>query len=122
MAALGSLEALLNGLPETLKGPLLAYTREWARSLAFGAPDPTGPARSENFRGALVPFTTSATTNGEVAVPHMLARTPRLAIPALDLSQPGGRTPVLEVTQAADRNYLYLASAETSEPVLLYVE
>lgn len=122
MAALGSLEALLNALPEPIKGALLAYTREWARGLAFGAPEADSVVRTENFRGALVPFTTSGTANAEVAVSHMLARTPRFVVPALNPSVVGMRTPVLEVTTQADATYLYLASAETNVPVLLYVE
>lgn len=124
MAAIGSLEQICSGAPENIRPVLLAYTREWARSLRFGAPDDDdeSPVRGENFGGALVPMRTSGTTNAEVAVAHDLARTPRLAIPVLNLGTVGSKTPVLTVTQPADATYLYLASDETNVLVLLYVE
>lgn len=121
MAAYGSLIATLGPLPADLKKALTAYTNEWLKQLRFGAPgDDAQPA--ENFGGALVPYTTASAADGEVAIAHRLGRTPRLAIPLLQLDTVNATLPTLTITRAADRTYLYVSSPTTSAAGLLYVE
>lgn len=121
MSAIGSLEALVNGMPDDIKTQMLAYTREWATSLRFGAPS-TGAVATENFGGALVPFVTSAVSNGEVAVAHNLGRVPRMLMPVLPLNTVNATMPVITVTKAADATYFYIKSATQSASMWSYVE
>lgn len=121
MADRGSLEALLNTLPDDIRKPLVAYTREWVKSLRFGAPSSSAVA-AENFGGHLVPLVTSGTANAEVAVAHNLARIPRLLIPLLPLDTVNATLPILTVTKAADATYFYVKSATTSAHVWTYCE
>ena len=123
MAAIGSLEAILKGLPVEAQRVMLNYTREWARSLRFGSPPQSEAAvRAENFGGALVPFTTSGTANAEVAVQHGLARTPRLLVPVLRLDTVNATLPDLTVEQAADMSNFYVSSSVQNASCLAYVE
>lgn len=121
MAALGSLESLCGAFPEAIRAAMLAYTREWATTLRFGAPASTA-VRAENMAGALVPFVTSGTSNGEVAVPHMLSRVPRVLIPILPLGTVNATMPTLTVTKAADATYFYVSSDTLSAGAWAYVE
>lgn len=121
MAVLGSLEALCGGFPAESKAAMLAYTREWATSLRFGAAG-TGAVKTENMGGALVPLVTSAVANREVAVAHSLGRVPRLLIPALPLNTVNATMPILTVTKAADDKFFYVSSATQSASMWVYAE
>lgn len=121
MAALGALEALCQSLPEAIRRTMIAYTREWATSLRFGAPS-SSAVKAENLGGALVPFVTSGTANQEAAVAHGLGRTPRLLIPMLPMDTVNATLPVLTVTKAADATYLYVKSPTTSASTWAYIE
>lgn len=121
MAALGSLESLCQALPEAIRRQMIAYTREWATSLRFGAPA-SSAVKAENFAGGLVPFVTSAVANSEVAVAHGLGRIPRLVIPLLPMDTVNATLPVLTVTKAADATYFYVKSATTSASAWVYCE
>jgi hypothetical protein len=121
MASTGYLESLLNTLPDAVKKPLQNFTREAFKTLRFGAPSSDAVA-AENFGAHLVPFTTSSSADGEVAVAHRLARIPRLAFQMLPLDTVNATVPVLTVTRAADAMFLYVSSPTTSATGLLYVE
>lgn len=121
MAAIGALESLCQALPEAIRRQMIAYTREWATSLRFGVPS-TVAVRAENMGGALVPFTTSAVANNEVAIAHGLGRIPRVMWKVLALDTVNATDPVLTVTQAADQNFIYVKSATTTASGHLYVE
>lgn len=121
MAALGSLEALLNGLPDEIHARFLAYTRAWVPFLRFGAPD-TAPVKAENFGAALVPYTTNTVANAETAVAHGLGRVPRMMFQLLALNVVNATAPVITVTKAADASYLYIKSATTGASGHLFVE
>jgi hypothetical protein len=121
MASSGELIATLGPLPADLKKALTNYTNAWVRKLRFGALGASAVG-AENFSGALVPFTTADAANGEVAVAHMLGRTPRLAIAMLDLGTVNATLPTLTVTRAADATYVYVSSPTTSAATTLYVE
>lgn len=121
MASAGYLESLANTLPDAVKKPIQNLIREAFKTLRFGAPSGEAVA-AENFGGHLVPFTTSSSANGEVAVAHRLARVPRLAFQMLPLDTVNATAPVLTVTRAADAVYLYVSSPTTDATGLLYVE
>jgi hypothetical protein len=70
----------------------------------------------------MVPFVTSATPDGEVAVAHKLERAPRWLLLGLDLQTVNATMPLLTVTRAADRNFLYVSSPTTSAACTVYVE
>ena len=108
-------------MPASVKVPMLNIIREGFKQLRFGAPDDAAAA-CENFAGKLVPMTTAAVANNEVAVAHGLGRTPRLAFPVLALDTVNATLPVLTVTRAADSTYLYVKSATTSASLWLYTE
>lgn len=122
MANIGYLALLLNTLPAAIKKPLAAFVEQAFQDLAFGAPDVDAVA-TENFRGHLVPVTTHATTNTEVAVAHKLGRVPRLIKTGLlDPGTVNATTPVLTITRAADATYCYVKSATTTATTWIYVE
>ena len=121
MASPGYLESILNTLPAELRKPIVAFVREAFKTLRFGAPESDAVA-AENFGGHLVPVTTSATADKEVAVPHALGRTPRLVIPLLATNTVNATIPVFEISQAADSTNVYLSSATQNASFWLYVE
>lgn len=121
MASVGYLESLLNTLPEQIRKPLVAFSREAFKSLRFGALEDE-PVAAENFGGHLVPVTTASVADDEVAVEHRLERTPRLVIPMLDPTVVNAHLPAITMTQAADTKYLYFKSATTDASFHLYVE
>ena len=122
MANPGYLALLLNGLPEAIKKPLIAFSDMAFKDLALGAPDEEAVA-TENFRGHLVPVTTHASANTEVAVAHKLGRVPRLVLTGiLAPDTVNATTPVLTITRAADATYLYVKSPTTTATTWIYVE
>lgn len=121
MASTGYLLTFLNTLPNDVKRPLSALVQEAFKTLRFGAADEAAAA-CENFGGHLVPVTTSATADQEVAVAHGLGRTPRLMFPVLAPNTVNATIPVIEVTKAADSVYFYVASATQSASFHMYLE
>lgn len=122
MASLGLIESYFNALPREARQVMVAFARGVFPELEFGTPDTDGATRATNFRGHLVPFVTSSTPGREVAVAHLLARVPRLVLPALNPNQVGAGLTTLSVTRAADRAYVYLASPDADLPVVVYLE
>ena len=122
MAATGYLALLLNTLPEQIRKPLVAFSDVAFKDLAFGATaDEAMP--TENFRGHLVPLTTHASANQEVAVAHRLGRVPRLILTGvLAPDTVNATTPALTITRAADSTYVYVKSPTTTAYTHLYVE
>lgn len=97
--------------------------REGFKSLSFGAPDSESAVAAVNFGGHLVPFTTAAVADDEVAVAHGLGRVPRLIKAGLlNPALVGSAAPSVMVTQAADATYLYVSSDAEGVECLLYVE
>jgi hypothetical protein len=121
MANLGYMEALVAPLPQAVKVPIVNFIRGTMTTLRFGAPGDAA-ARAENLGGALVPFITSGTADGEVAVAHQLDRIPRMLIPCLRLSTVNSTIPELTVTRAADATYFYVSSPVQEASVWAYVE
>jgi hypothetical protein len=121
MANIGYLISLLNPLPADVKRTMTAYTNEGFKRLAFGGSGSSLVAAT-NFDGHLVPVTTNAVANAEVAVAHGLARVPRLIIPALDPSAENATIPVFTISRAADATYLYIESATQNASFHLYCE
>jgi hypothetical protein len=85
----------------------------------MGVPD--HQTRATNFQAYFEQSTTASDT-GEFSFAHGLGQTPHLAIPVLDLSQPGARMVPLEVSRAADGRRVYLKSTSTSAPMMVLVE
>lgn len=121
MASIGYLESLLNTLPQALKVPMVAFTREAFKTLNFGAPQSTAKAAT-NFHGNLVPLTTAANSGDEVAVAHGLGRVPRTLFNLVGLDTVNATLVPLTVTRAADATYLYLSSPVTDAATWVYVE
>ncbi len=121
MASPGYLESILSELPAAIKKPMQNFVRAAFSQLRFGAPTDAKEA-AENFGGHLVPFTTSSTVDGEVAVAHQLERIPRMLIPILSLDTVNATMPTLTVTQPADETYFYVSSPTVGAYTHVYVE
>lgn len=121
MAALGALEGLLGPLKGDIKSVMMSYTRAWCGQLRFGAPRSTS-VPCENFGGHMVPFTTDAVANNEVAIAHRLDRVPRLMFPVMPADVVNATIPTLVQTRVADNRYLYLSSPTTGASCWIYVE
>lgn len=121
MASLAAIESELGGIPADQKKSLLNAFKEIIKNgIRFGRPGTAEP--TENLSGHFYTGTTSSVSGREFVVPHSLGRAPYLVIPVLDLQTVGSEIVGLQVTRAADGVNVYLASAETSVPICLYVE
>lgn len=120
MADLGYVKSLLRQVAdETTRRALDQVFTHILGNLRVGVPEHQG--RAVNLQ-MYFEASTSATSTGEFTVAHGLGVTPHLAIPVLDVSQPGARTVPLEVSRAADNQRLYLKSTSTAAPMWLLVE
>lgn len=100
----------------------IGFVREAFTSLKFGPPGSAYVA-AENFGGHLVPFTTHATPNTEVAVAHGLPRIPHTVLTGvLPAGTVNATNPVIAISQAADATYVYLKSATASASGWMYIE
>lgn len=120
MADLGYVKALLRQVPdEATRRALDQVFTHVLDNLRFGVPE--HHQRAVNHQ-AYFQTSTTATSTGEFSITHGLGSAPRLAIPALDLTQPGARLVPLEVSRAADGQRVYLKSTSTSAVVWMLVE
>ena len=120
MADLGYVKSLLRQIPDQVTRRALdqVFTHVM-ENLRFGVPEHHERAVNHQL---YFQASTSASSTGEFTITHGLATAPRLAIPVLDLSQPGARLIPLEVSKASDGQRLYLKSTSTSAAFLLLVE
>lgn len=123
MADIGGLRALVKGIPDpTTRAIMVQFVEQAFGNLTFGAVDAANK-KATNFQMYHQPSTTAGST-GEFSVVHGMDRKPQLAIPVLDLSQPGAKIVQLEVVRAADSRRIYLkaAAGSTNAPFSLLVE
>ncbi len=117
MASKGRIDAALNALPQELRVPLrdaLYYMMD-AWKVGSGA-------RAENAQWYRVTSTTSSVTLEEFTVAHGLGAAPLQVFPVLDLTQIGSQLVTLQVTRAADAQFVYLRSASTSAVFTILIE
>lgn len=120
MADMGYIRSLLGGIKDADTKRILTQAFEHVlNNLRVGVPE--HQTRSENLQAYFEESTTAAST-GEFSFPHGLGTAPTLAIPVLDLGQPGATVVPLEVTRVADATRIYLKSASTSMRFTLLVE
>lgn len=106
MADIGYVRAQLGGIQDAATKRILVTVFEHILgNLRVGVPD--HQTRAENLQAYFEESTTAAST-GEFSYAHGLATAPKLAIPVLDLNQPGSRLVPLEVTRVADTRRIYL--------------
>lgn len=123
MADIGYVRRALLGIPDaTTRSVLLTIFEHVMGNLTVGAVDPSNK-KATNFQMYHQPSTT-ATSTSEFSIVHGMDRTPQIAIPVLDLSQPGAKIVLLEASRAADSRRIYLraAAGSTNAPFSLLVE
>jgi hypothetical protein len=117
LADIGALRDMMRGIPDPTTREIMTRFVEYAfGNLTFGAIDPSNK-KAKNFQLYHQPSTT-ATSTGEFSIVHGMDRTPQLAIPTLDLSQPGAKIALIEVARAADSRRIYLKGAAGSTAAL----
>ena len=81
-----------------------------------------GPERAENV--ALQPYETRThtTADQEFQIEHGLGRVPRVLLAGLKLDTANLEIVPLKVTRAATSRFLYLSSAETDVPIVVWVD
>ncbi len=121
MADIGALRNLAKSVPDpTTRQALLSIVEILGTNLTFGAID-KDDKKATNFRLYHQPSTTAAST-GLFTIQHGMESVPHLAIPVLDLSQPGATLVPVEVVRAADRTRIYLRSTSTNSKISFLVE
>lgn len=121
MADIGYVRSVLKGIPDTTtRTVLLTVFEHLMGNMTVGAVDPNNK-KATNFQWYHQPSTT-ATSTSEFSIVHGMDRTPQIAIPTLDLSQPGAKIVPLTVTKAADSRRIYLRSDSTNAVFSLLVE
>lgn len=117
MADIGALRRIALSIPDpVLKAIMVQYTEQAFGNLTFGAVDPANK-KATNFQMYHQPSTTAAST-GEFTIAHGMDRAPNIAIPVLDLSQPGAKIVPIEVSRAADSRRIYLKAPAGSTNAL----
>lgn len=119
MADIGLLRQKAKAIPDPLTRSLMVEIVEELNRLTFGAVD--AQRKVTNFALYHQPSTTGTSTS-EFSFRHGMDRTPHLAIPVLDLTQPGATLVPLEVTKAADSGRIFLKCSSTGRPFSLLVE
>ena len=122
MADLGYLRSLLSGISDDpTRRILLTAFEHVLTDLRVGVPE--HHVRATNLQ-LYFQMSTTASDTAEFSIAHGLAGAPHLAIPVLDLRQPGAKLVPLTVTKAADRRRVYLKTdaGSTSAPMGLLVE
>jgi hypothetical protein len=113
VADIGAMRSMMKGIPDpTTREILLRFVEYLGGNLTFGAVDPANQ-KATNFQMYHQPSTTAAST-GEFTIAHGMDRPPHIAIPVLDLSQPGAKIALLEVSRAADSRRIYLKASAGS--------
>lgn len=120
MADLGYLKGLIRGIPDAKTRVVMEQVvTHIVENLRFGVPD--HQSRAENFQLYFQESTTAPSTS-EASFTHGLTSAPKLAIPVLDLQQPGSQLVPLEVTRVADTRRVYLKSTSTSARFMVLIE
>jgi hypothetical protein len=120
MADIGFIRSQLGGIKdEDTKRVLTTIFEHVLGNFRFGVPE--HQTRAENAQLYFEESTTGASTS-EFSFTHGLETAPKLAIPCIDLNQPGSQTVNLEVTKVADTKRIYLKSTSTGARVMLLVE
>lgn len=120
MADLGAMRKMMQGIPDATTRQIMVTFVEYAfGNLTVGAVDEQNK-KATNFAMYHQVATTAAST-GEFTIAHGMDRTPSIAIPTLDLSQPGAKIVPIEVNRAADSRRLYLKSTSTGALVSFLV-
>lgn len=122
MADVGYVRSQLGGIQDaTTKRILTNIFEHVLGNIRIGVPE--HQTRAENLQAYFEESTTPAST-GEFTFAHGLAAAPKLAIPVLDLNQPGAQLVPLEVTRSADSKRLYLktSAGSTSARFMLLIE
>jgi hypothetical protein len=117
MADIGGLRRLMLGIPDpTTRSIMVQFVEQAFGNLTFGAVDPDNK-KATNFQMYHQPSTTAAST-GEFTIVHGMDRAPQIAIPVLDLSQPGAKIVPIEVVRSADSRRIYLKTSAGSTSAL----
>jgi hypothetical protein len=82
------------------------------QTISFG--EPTHETKAPNLNGYYYTSTTPTVANTEFSIAHGMGSRPRLAIPIVDVSQPGAQLVPLRVSRAADAKRVYFTSTSTS--------
>lgn len=123
MADIGAMRKIAQSIPDaTTKSAILQIIELGFGNLTVGAVDPHNK-KATNF-ALYHQASTTATSTGEFSIAHGMDRVPHLAIPTLDLSQPGAKLVQIEVSRPADSRRIYLkaAAGSTNAAVSLLVE
>jgi hypothetical protein len=120
MAKTAGVEVLVGGVDPDLKKVFIRVFDYVLNNLRIGRPD--AMTRSENVQAYFLTGTTPAVASTEFSIAHGLSQPPYVALPVLDLQQPGGQLPRLVVSRASDANRIYLKSADTNAPFTLLIE
>jgi hypothetical protein len=121
VADIGYVRRALLGIPDaTTRQVLITVFEHVMGNLTVGPVDPMNK-KATNFQMYHQPSTT-ATSTGEFTIAHGMDRIPQIAIPVLDLSQPGAKIVPIEATRAADSRRIYLKSTSTGALVSFLVE
>ena len=122
MADIGVLRGLAAGIPDqTTRRIVTEICEEICGKTGSVWGDPDHQRKATNHRGYFL-VSTTATSTGEFAPAHGIGAAPTLAIPVIDLGQPGAQLVPLHVTRAADSQRVYLKSGSTSARITLLVE
>lgn len=122
MADVGAARKIVQSIPDpATRSAMLQLVEYMFTNFTFGAPGDRDNRKATNFRLYHVSSTT-ATSTGQFDIAHGMESIPHLAIPVLDLAQPGATLVPVEVVRAADRGRLYLKSTSTSARVAFLLE
>jgi hypothetical protein len=122
MADIGVIRGICGGIADpTLKRVLIECFEEVIGKTGITFGDPDHQRKATNAR-SYFEVSTTATSTGEFSIAHGIGTAPTLAIPVLDLGQPGSQLVPLEVTRAADAQRVYLRSTSTGARVTLLIE
>lgn len=117
MSSKGRIDVALNALPAEWRRPLqdafYHILDEWRLGDA---------TRAENARWYRTEFTTPSTGFTEFSVRHNMESAPRYFVPVLRLNEVGDAIVPLQVTRAADGQYVYFQSSSTSATMSGYFE
>ena len=119
---IGALRNLAKTITDpTTKQAILGIIELGFGNLTFGAANDSDARKATNFKLYHTSSTTAAST-GLFTLAHGMETTPYLAIPVLDLSQPGATLSPVEVVRAADGARIYLKSTSTGARVSFLLE
>jgi len=121
MASQGFIETLLSAFQPAEKKSLSKAFEEVTKFIRFGDPSESA-VKAENLSGAFFTSTTSGTAGNEVAIAHQLGTTPYMLVPVMPLNSTAAQVVPLQVTRAADDQYVYVKSTSTGARFSFYLE